>query len=420
MLVIRNIAQICTGPRGPVELCGELPVKKYTESAIGIEQDTIAWIRDDTEENIPKDSQILDAGGGCVIPGLIDCHTHTVFAGTREGEFVQRSQGKSYAEIARTGGGIKNTVEAVRGSSLDELVSLALPRLQRMLTLGVTTVEIKSGYGLTIDDELKMLRAVQRLNTLQPIKLVATYLAAHTTPKEFDGNPDGYLDLMLGQDVLDQIRSDGLAEFADVFCETTAFNVEQSRRFLLACKETGMTPRVHADQITQCGASQLAAEVGATSADHLERIDEASITAMKENGTIAVLLPACSFYLGVEQAPARRIIDAGVPVAIATDFNPGSSVVESLPLTMSIACTQMGMTPSQVLLATTSNAAAVLKRHDKIGAIEPNMQADLTILNVPSIEQMCYFAGRNCTQAVVKSGTIVHSQPNNQSISKPH
>ncbi|GJM23805.1 MAG: imidazolonepropionase [Phycisphaerae bacterium] len=407
MFVVRNIAEICTGPAGPTPLNGELPITRHRNSAIGIEGNTIAWIREDDPTNWPTDAKIIDANQGCVIPGLIDCHTHTVFAGTREDEYVQRAQGLSYAEIARRGGGIKNSVDAVRECRVEQLVELALPRLQRMLALGVTTVEIKSGYGLTVKDELKMLHAVKRLNELQPIELVGTYLAAHTTPREFEGNPDGYLDTVLDRKVLDQIREEGLAEFADVFCETTAFNIEQSKRFLTTCADAGLTPRVHADQITQIGASKLAAQVGASSADHLERIDDESISAMRDAGTIAVLLPACSFYLGVEQAPARRIIDAGLPVAIATDFNPGSSVVESLPLTMSIACSQMGMTPAQTLIATTTNAAAVLKRENKIGAIKEGMQADLTILDVPTIEQMCYFAGRNCTQTVIKAGRAV-------------
>jgi imidazolonepropionase len=408
MLVVRNIAEICTGPVGPVPLTDPLPITRQRKSAIGIEGGTIAWIREDDPANWPAAAEIIDANQGCVIPGLIDCHTHTVFAGTREDEYVQRAQGLSYAEIARRGGGIKNTVDAVRKCSVEQLVELAHPRLQRMLALGVTTVEIKSGYGLTVQDELKMLHAVKRLNELQPIELVGTYLAAHTIPREFEGDPEGYLDVVLDRKVLDQICDEGLAEFADVFCETTAFNVEQSRRFLTTCAGAGLTPRIHADQITQIGASRLAAQVGASSADHLERIDDESIEAMRNAGTIAVLLPACSFYLGVEQAPARRIIDAGLPVAIATDFNPGSSVVESLPLTMSIACSQMGMTPAQSLIATTTNAAAVLKRAERIGAIKEGMQADLTILNVPTIEQMCYFAGRNCTQTALKSGQVVH------------
>ncbi len=407
MLVVRNIAEICTGRVGPIPLNDELPITRLRNSAIGIEGDTIAWIQGDDPANWSDNARVIDANGGCVIPGLIDCHTHTVFAGTREDEYVQRAQGLSYAEIARRGGGIKNSVDAVRECSVDQLVEQALPRLQRMLALGVTTVEIKSGYGLTVEDEFKMLRAVKRLNELQPIELIGTYLAAHTTPREFEGNPDGFLDLVLDANVLDQIREEGLAEFADVFCETTAFNVEQSRRFLTTCADAGLTPRVHADQITQIGASKLAAEVGATSADHLERIDDESINAMRDAETVAVLLPACSFYLGVEQAPARRIIDAGLPVAIATDFNPGSSVVESLPLTMSIACSQMGMTPAQTLIATTANAAAVLKRENKVGAIKEGMQADLTILEVPTIEQMCYFAGRNCTKTVIKKGHVV-------------
>jgi imidazolonepropionase len=408
MLVIHNIAQVCTGPRGPVRLNARELVRRYHNAAIGIKEGKIVWIKENyAHDAAGTGAQMIDAAGGCVISGLVDCHTHTVFAGTREGEFVQRIAGRSYAEIAEAGGGIRNTMSAVRQASLDELVDLALPRLQRMLAWGVTTIEIKSGYGLTVADELRMLRAIKALGSRQPVDCVATYLAAHTVPPEFDGNPDAYLDTVLAYDVLERIENEELAESADVFCERTAFDIERSRRVLEACKRFRMTPRMHADQITQMGASKLAAEVAARSADHLETIDDAGIAAMKSAGVIAVLLPACSFYLGVSQAPARHIIDAGLPVAIATDFNPGSSVVESLPLTMSIACTQMRLTPEQALVAATSNAAAVLNRQDRIGALEPGMQADLVVLDVPNVEQMCYFAGRNCTRMVLKRGEIV-------------
>ncbi|GAF99050.1 unnamed protein product, partial [marine sediment metagenome] len=220
-----------------------------------------------------SDCELVDAMGGCVVPGLIDCHTHTVFAGTREGEFVQRLEGKSYAEIAEAGGGIKVTVEAVRAADRDRLVELALPRLRRMLANGVTTVEIKSGYGLTVDDELKMLEAIRRLNELQPIELVGTYLAAHTVPREFAGRVDAYLDSVLDDAVLSRIRREGLAEFCDVFCERTAFDVARSRRVLTTAARFGLKPRLHADQINQMGATILAGEVGAISADHLETID---------------------------------------------------------------------------------------------------------------------------------------------------
>lgn len=407
MLVIHNIAELCTGPRGPVRLDAPELVRRYRNATVGIEDGKILWIREGHDDYLPEGAVTLDAGGGCVIPGLIDCHTHTVFAGSREGEFVQRIEGRSYAEIAAAGGGIRNTMGAVRRAALDELVELALPRLARMLAWGVTTVEIKSGYGLTPEDELKMLRAIKACGARQPIECVATYLAAHTVPPEFDGDPDGYLDAVLAYDLLERIKNEELAEFADVFCERTAFDVPRSRRFLEACARFRMTPRLHADQITQMGATRLAGELGARSADHLETIDAEGIAALKAGGTIAVLLPACSFYLGVSQAPARAIISAGVPVAVATDFNPGSCVVESLPLTLSVACTHLRLTPQQALVAATSNAAAVLGRHDRIGALEPGMDADLVILDVPNVEQMCYFAGRNCTRTVIKRGVVV-------------
>jgi len=411
MLIIRNIAEVCTGPRGPVRLDAEPLVRRYHNAAIAIDAGKIAWIKEHFAEPLPEGAQVIDAGGGCVIPGLIDCHTHTVFAGSREGEFVQRIQGRSYAEIAEAGGGIRNTMTAVRRASLEELVELALPRLARMLAWGVTTVEIKSGYGLTVDDELKMLRAIKACGTRQPVECVATYLAAHTLPSEFDGDPDGYLDSVLAYDVLERIKNEALAEFADVFCERTAFDVARSRRVLESCARFRLAPRMHADQITQMGASRLAAELHARSADHLETIDDGGIAAMRDAGVIAVLLPACAFYLGVAQAPAAKIIAAGVPVAIATDFNPGSSVIEALPLAMTIACTQMRLTPEQVLVAVTSNAAAVLNRQDRVGAIEPGMQADLVLLAVPNVEQVCYFAGRNCTGTVIKRGAVVWRAP---------
>jgi imidazolonepropionase len=277
-----------------------------------------------------------------------------------------------------------------------------------MLAWGVTTVEIKSGYGLSVEDELKMLEAIRRLREMQPVELVATYLAAHTVPPEFSGRAEAYLDELYAPEVLRHIANEKLAEFADVFCEKTAFTVEQSRRALRAAQEYGLIPRVHADQLSQMGASQLAAELRAASADHLEYVDASSLKAMQEAGTVAVLLPACSFFLGVAQAPAAKIIDAGVPVAIATDFNPGTCPIQSLPLTMSIACAQMRLTPEQVLVAATSNAAAALNRHTRLGALEPGMQADITVLETPNVEQLCYFPGRRVTRMVIKNGSIVY------------
>ena len=406
MLAVTNIAELVVVPLGPVAGPAMRRVETIADAALVIEGECIARYGPARSVAIPASAEVLDARGGCVIPGLIDCHTHTVFAGSRAHEFVQRLAGKSYAEIAEAGGGIKVTVEAVRKANVEELVALALPRLQRMLGYGVTTVEIKSGYGLTVPDELKMLEAVRRLRALLPLELVGSYLAAHTIPREFSGRLEAYLDEVLAPAVLRRIVDEGLAEFADVFCERTAFGLDASRRYLRACRAAGLTPRIHADQITQMGASKLAAEVGAASADHLETVDDASLAALRDAGTVAVLLPACSLFLGVEQAPARRIIDAGVPVAVATDFNPGSCMVESLPLALAVACTQMRLTPTEALVAATANAAAALRRQDRLGAIAPGMQADLVVLDVPDHERWLYEFGRNCVAAVIKKGRV--------------
>ena len=415
--VIKNIGQLVVVPPGPV--CGPAMgrVEVIENAAVVIDADRIAWFG--SESDLPQapppeprasaraDAEVIDAAGGCVIPGLIDCHTHTVFAGTREHEFVQRSQGRSYLEIAEAGGGIRNTMRHVRKASREELLALAQPRLTKMLEQGVTTVEIKSGYGLTVEDEIKMLEVVAELDARLPMDVVGTYLAAHTIPPEYQDDPDGYLDQILSDEVVSRIADRGLAEFCDVFCERSAFGVEQSRRVLLACKRHGLLPRLHADQITQMGASKLAGEVGAISADHLECIDEAGMAALEQAGTIAVLLPGCSFFLGVAQAPARKIIDFGLPVALATDYNPGSSMVSSLPLVMSIACAQMRMTPTEALVAATANAAAAINRHHRLGAIAVGMEADLVVLGVPNFDRFLYEVGHYPVRKVIKKGLLV-------------
>jgi len=407
VLLVDNIAELAVVPPGPVpgSRMRHLPV--IADAALLIDDGRIVRFGPRGEMDAPPGCERIDAGGGAVVPGLVDCHTHTVFAGTREHEFVQRIEGKSYVEIAESGGGINASVQGIRAASCEELVESALPRLRRMLEAGTTTAEVKSGYGLTVDDELKMLRAVKALHERQPVELVGTYLAAHTIPREYTGRADEYLDAVLADSVFEEITREGLAEFCDVFCERSAFDIPQSRRVLETARRHGLFPRVHADQITQMGASRLAAEVGAVSADHLETIDEAGISAIKAAGTVAVLLPACSFFMSVEQAPARRLIQADLPVALATDLNPGSCMIESMALTMSIACTQMRMTPVEALLAATANAAAAINRHHRLGAIAPGMQADLLILDVPRVEQWAYFAGRNCVRTVLKKGRVV-------------
>lgn len=407
MLVIRNIAELVVVPAGPVGGRSMRDVKVVESAALMTDGEHIAWFGPQADLDEPAGAEAIDARGGCVVPGLIDCHTHTVFAGTRENEFVQRIEGRTYAEIAEAGGGIRVTVDGVRQAGCDQLVDLTMPRLQRMLGNGVTTVEVKSGYGLNVKDELKMLEVVRRLGERQPIELVGTYLAAHTTPREFADRPDDYLDTVLDEAVLGRIRDEGLAEFCDVFCERTAFDVPRSRRVLNTAKRFGLMPKLHADQITQLGASTLAGEVGAISADHLEIVDDRGIESLKTAGTVGVLLPGCSFFLGVRQAPARKLLDADLPIAVATDYNPGSAMVESLPVVMSIACIQMRMTPTEVLVAATANAAAAINRQNRIGAIQVGMQADLVVLDVPNHNRWLYEPGRNCVRAVLKKGRVV-------------
>jgi imidazolonepropionase len=280
-----------------------------------------------------------------------------------------------------------------------------------MLGCGVTTVEVKSGYGLTVEDELKMLLAVRQLQELQPVELVPTFLGAHAVPPEYRDRRGAYVDLVVSDELMGRIADEGLAEFVDVFCEESAFTVPESRRVLEEGKKRGLAPRIHADQLTQMGASRLAAEVGCVSADHLERIDEGGIEALRSAGVIAGLLPGCSFYLGVAQAPARRLLDSGVPVAFATNYNPGSSMVESLPLALSIACTQMKVTPAEALAGATATAAKALLRGDRLGRIEKGMDADLAVLDVPSVDEWLSQMGRSSVRTVLKRGQVVYESP---------
>lgn len=407
LFYIHNIGELVVVPRGPIGGRSVVQVPRIANAALLIDNGHIVDFGPHSQLKPPKGCDVYDAKGGCVLPGLIDCHTHTVFAGTREQEFVMRLEGKTYAEIAAAGGGINVTVDAVRKAPREQLVELAMPRLGRMVANGVTTVEIKSGYGLTVADEIKMLEAIRDLRPLQPIEIVATYLAAHATPRDCP-DPDAYLNAVLDDKVLARICKDSLAEFCDVFCDALAFDEAQSLRVLEAGRRHNLAPRIHADQFPGLKGSRVAAQARAVSADHLDRIDDAGIAALKEGGCVGVLLPGSSYFLSLPQAPARRIMDADMPVAIATNFNPGSSMIESLPLVMNIACTQMRMTPIEAVVAVTANAAAALNRHSRIGAIAIGMQADLAVLDVPTPERWMYEPGRNCIRAVFKAGKLIH------------
>lgn len=405
--LINNIAQLVAVPPGPVggQAFSNPPI--VGNAALVIEDEKIAWFGPAANAPAGKFDETIDAAGGTVVPGLIDCHTHAVFAGSREAEFVRKLKGASYLEILESGGGIRSTMRSVRAASVEQLVEESLPRIRRMIAAGVTTLEIKSGYGLSPEDELKMLRAIREVAARVPIEIVPTFLGAHALPPEFDGRPDDYIAEISSDALLGRIATEKLAEFADVFCERGAFTVEQSRRFLAACKNHGLVPKVHAEQLSASGATMLAVEVDAASADHLEFIDDSTIAALQGSRTIPVLLPGCSFFLHSSPAPARKLIDAGLPVALATDCNPGSAMIESLPLVISMGCAILRMTPAECLVACTANAAAALRRQDRIGAIAVGYQADLLVLDVPNLDRWPYRVGVNAVRTVIKNGRVV-------------
>jgi imidazolonepropionase len=355
-------------------------------------------------------TEVIEARGKTVTPGLVDAHTHLVFAGSRVEEFEWRTQGRSYEQIAAAGGGIRASVRQLRRATMEELIEAALPRLDRFLANGVTTVEAKSGYGLSLVDELKSLRVIAELARLHPVELVPTLLAAHEVPDEYRDRRNDYLDLSV-EHIIPQVAEQELAEFCDVFCERGVFSVEEARRVLLAGKAHGRKPKIHAEQFSRSGGAQLAAEVGATSADHLDYVDEADVTALRKAGVVPVLLPGAVFFLGKSRfAPARMMLAAGLPVALATDFNPGTCMSESLPLMMTLACTQMQMTPAEVLIATTLNAARAIDRASTLGQLRAGAQADCVIWDVPDYRCIPYHFGVELAQTVIKRGSVVYER----------
>jgi imidazolonepropionase len=403
-LIIKNATELLT----LTSMKEESGLGIIRNGAVGVRGTRIAWVGDTNrihdEIELSPGGLEIDASGKVAMPGLIDSHTHLIFAGSRELEFEQRIRGLSYLEIAERGGGILSTVEATRKASSDELFSLGKKRLDRMLSKGITTIEAKSGYGLSLKDELKILRVIKSLNGVHPIDLVPTFLGAHTIPREFKNDRTRYVDQVV-QEMIPKVAAEGLAEFCDVFCEEKAFSLEESKTILETGKRYGLKPKIHADQLISGGGAELAADVGAYSADHLEYISSAAITRMAEKGVTAVLLPGASFFLSMKKyPPAREMIEGGVSVSLATDFNPGSSMTESLPLKM---------LPGEVIQATTIHAAKSMGKDRQIGSLEIGKQADLLLLDIPNYRYLPYHFGVDHTEMVIKEGKVVYSAGRN-------
>jgi imidazolonepropionase len=359
---------------------------------------------------ITADHQIVDAGGRSVLPGFVDAHTHPVFGGTRVDEYELRAGGATYEQIAASGGGIRSTVRKTRAASEDELFEQALRRSWWFTRVGTTTIEAKSGYGLTLESELRMLRVIRRLGAEGHLNLVPTFLGAHEVPDEFMGRTDEYVELVVGE-MLPAVVRCGLAEYCDVFCEPRIFNAAAAMRILGAARQLGLGIRVHADQLSRSGASEVAADAGAATADHLEQIDVKGIEALSRAQVQPVLLPASVYTLGSKRfAPARAMIDAGLAVVLATDFNPGSSPTPSMPFILSLACTQTRMTPSEALTAATINAAYSLGRGDSIGSLEPGKRADFVIHDCRDYREIPYFAGIEPAFETFVGGRLVYSR----------
>jgi len=411
-LLIENASELATsegGSQKPVVGKQMQTLKIIKDAALVIKNGKIIAVGKTSKVKTNfKAIQTIDAQGKTVIPGFVDSHTHLVFAGSREDEFEMRLKGATYMEILQGGGGILNTVRETRRASERELIEKCEKTLNVMLEHGTTTVEVKSGYGLTLKDEVKCLHVVKNLNETHPLDLVSTFLGAHAVPPEFsDGEQaDRYVDLIIDK-MIPKVASRKLAEFCDVFCEKDVFTISQSKRILLRGKEYGLKPKVHADEMTQFGGAELAAEVGAVSAEHLLFASEKGLNMMAKRGVVAVLLPAAAFTLmTAKYADARKMISVGVPVALGTDFNP-SCWVENQQLIIALACRQMRMTPAEALTAATINAAHAINRARDVGSLEPGKKADVVVLNVPSHKFLGYRFGVNLVEKVIKEGKLV-------------
>lgn len=402
MTVLRNIGLLATcRPTG-----GQGELHLIQQAAVAWEGDTIRWVGPESE--LPasfRNGEGMDAGGRLVIPGLVDCHTHLAFGGWRADEFEQRLQGVGYLDIARAGGGIMSTVRATRAATTESLLARASAALEGMRRLGVTTVECKSGYGLDLATELRLLQVYRTLAGMQPTRIVPTFLGAHVVPAEFKGDRAAYLRLVL-EEMIPAVAAETLARCCDVFVEDTAFSVDEARQIFLAGKAAGLAPKLHADQLSAGGGAELAAEVGALSADHLECASDTGIAAMAAAGVVAVSLPLATLYLHQQPMPARKFIAAGVPVAVATDFNPGSAPSWDLPLAMMLACHLQRMTPAEALKGATSIAARAVGLGGQAGEVSVGQRADMAVIDSPDVNHWLYHFRPNACVLTVAAGEV--------------
>ncbi|RME77828.1 MAG: imidazolonepropionase [Chloroflexi bacterium] len=418
-LLIHSAAQVatCASPDGPRRGAAMADVGLIPNAAVAVSDGEIVAVGPSDDLLAAYTArQTIDAGGKVVCPGFVDPHTHVVYAGDRVGEFELRIKGATYMEIMRAGGGIVSTMKATRAAPVERLVQESRPRLDAMLALGTTTIEVKTGYGLDTDSELNMLSAIAALDAVHPADLVPTFLAAHAVPPEFKNDPDGYLDLVITEilpraadwhkQAAFKIQNSKL--FCDVFCEAGVFDREQSRRVLSAGLAHGLPPKIHADEFQNLGGVSLAVELGAVSADHLDVTPPEEVAALAASDTVGVVLPAVNFNLGSTHfADARAIVDAGAALALATDINPGSAPCPSMPLVMAMACRYQRLLPAEALNASTINAAYAVGLGDRLGSLEPGKQADLLIVDAPDYRHLAYQFGVNLVQTVIKRGRVL-------------
>ena len=418
---------LITGASQLLTLRGQGPRRGKSLSELEIIKDGALLVRDGlivavgTRTNLEASTEAasgerLDVGGRIVLPGFVDSHTHLIHAASRAEEYELKIAGASYEEIAKRGRGILNSVKKLRAASADALKERAHGALRKFAAHGTTTIEAKSGYGLDMASELKILRLHKELAVEQPLEIVSTFLGAHVVPAEYRSKPDGakqYVSLLI-QKLLPEVAQQKLAEFCDVFCDRGAFSVEQAKSILEAGKRYGLIPRLHAEQLSRTGATQLGVKLGAASCDHLELVNKADVRALAKSNTVATLLPGCDFHLGLKKyAPARSLIDDGAIVALATDYNPGTSPTVSMPMILSLACTRLRMTPAETISAATINATYALRREERIGSLEAGKQADLAVFDVDDYREIPYYFGVNKCWMTMKNGEVIVSPQRN-------